>query len=65
MTLIVTGNPLIALFTTLRILAPLPKCSLAFVNANAPYFLPTSSPSPYTGQNGNGDPGFCSSVAFR
>jgi len=54
-----------ALFTTLWILAPLPKCSLVFVRAKAPYFFPTSSPSPYTGQNAKGNSRCWSSVALR
>lgn len=50
----VRGAPLRALRTTRCMRAPVPTCSLLLSRPAWPRRLATSSPGPYTGQNGNG-----------
>lgn len=53
-TLMVTGNPAMAFWTTLCTRAPLPMCSLLLSKPHCPRRAATSSPGPNTGQKANG-----------
>lgn len=53
-TLMVMGAPLIAFWSTLCNLAPVPRCNRDLSSSNCPLLDAIASPGPNTGQNSNG-----------